>query len=431
MRKTIFVVSHYRYSVINMLLTFAMKHTALALVLLCVVSNVGTQFVAEPKPNMSKKEAVKQCSEKGSKLLNNKQIITNPSVHEYLNQLNDGESAWIEGYAELSPFLAWQGCYNTSVLKISILTRAIRYKSVNRCLRECPNYPYIGLKDTSCYCINDNQRSAIQYEFVNESFCSIPCHNNVIDSCGGQSYMSVYGIVDDRRINWAAHEPSSHLCVYVKRKLNRFDVHTTSCHTPQSFLINGYICASSAWSRLSVDNCDSATHTGLFCIIEKFSTRKEAVEGCLMERGALADLGAETPTHTLLKDNFRYWIGIHRTFGIAEHNIFKKSELVCLSATRLGNVLLLEPDDCSAQKFYLCESNSSGVTTTLSFSRKTEKRVPDTNETFMTNTTSPDQGTDTNDESIIPFIVPSVLMAIFIILLILFIAYRRNKKRKP
>ena len=408
-----------------------MKHVALALVLLCFVSHADEQSVAGPKPNMSKKDAASQCSKEGSDLVNYRQIKTYPSAHKYLNQINDGESAWIEGYAKLSPFLSWQGCYNTSKIKAktSIRTVSIQYQSVHRCLRACHGYAFVGLKDTSCFCIDQSQRSAIQYASVNDSFCSIPCHNNAADSCGGHFYMSVYDVLDNGGIHWAAKEPSSHLCVYVKRKQNYFDIHTTSCFSTQ--LIHGYICTHSAWSRLSADNCTSLTHQGTYCIIEEISTRKEAIEGCLKRKGVLADLGAESKTSALLNYNFKYWIGIHRTFGITE--TYRAKETVCLSATRSGGMLLLEPDDCSAQKFYLCESNSNedsdediktSLTPTSSPNRKTD------NETFLT-TKTPDLGSEGNNESPVTYIVPSVLIVIFIILLILFIAYRWRKKRKP
>lgn len=414
-----------------MVVKYAIEHTALALVLICLVTIAYKHPVAGPKPSMSKKDAGIQCSKKKSNLVNYRQIKANSSSHKYLNQLNEGESAWIEGYAKLSPFLSWQGCYNISKIKAktSFRTVAILYQSVNRCLRACHGYAFVGLKNTSCFCIDQSQRSTIQFASVNDYFCSLPCHNNAIDSCGGQYYMSVYAILEDSQIHWASQEPSSHLCVYVKRKQHYFNVYTTSCFTSQ--LINGYICTNSAWSKLSVDNCTSVTHQGTYCIIKEISTRQEALEGCSMRRGALADLGAESETPSYLNHNFKYWIGIHRTFGIAE--TYKEKETICLSATRSGDMLFLEPDDCSAQKFYLCASNSNKDTnedtkttpTPLSsLSRKTE------NERFLTTKPPPDLGTEGNNESPVPYIVPSALILIFIFLLILFIVYRRHKKRK-
>ena len=393
---------------------------------------IYTQSVAGPKPTMSKKDAAQQCYEQGSTLLNYRQIKANPSTHTYLNQLNNGESAWIEGYAKLSPFLSWQGCYNTSNSKISIHGIAIGSQSIHACIVACQRSiatRHVGLKGTTCYCIDETQKSQIHFDSVNGIFCSIPCQNSAVDSCGGHSYMSVYSILDERRIHWAEKEPSPHLCIYVTTKQGTlFSTYTASCHTLQSKLVNGYICTNSAWSRLSTANCSQHTlNGGTYCIIDQISTRQEAFEGCLRKKGILADLGAEITTPALLDHNLRYWIGIHRTFGIAEQ--FKPSETVCLSATRLGEKLILEPDDCSAQKFYLCKSDFTGKpdtthTLTTTFNRKTENR------TFLTTEAQPELVTEGKAESPVPYIIPSILIVILIILVILFIVYRQNKKRK-
>ena len=420
-------------------MSLEMGQHALAFVILCLVSKADSQIVAGPKPSMSKLDAVKQCSTIGATLLSYKNINANPSGQEYLSKLGDGEFAWIEGYAKLSPFLSWQGCFNTTNINYlaSMRVVSIEAKSIYRCWEACPGYEYmyIGIKDRSCYCILQDQRHAIRNTNVNDSYCSFSCNNNVIDSCGGHSYMSVYAILDNGRIHWAATEPSSQLCVYVKRKRLKFEAFIASCHTLQSDLINGYICTNNAWSRMSKTNCTSQTAVqGTYCIMDDISSRTEASEGCFRKNGMLADLGAEADTPVYLKHNFRYWIGIHRTFETSE--TYRDGETVCLSATRVGNMLYLEPDDCSAQKYYLCESNSKDhtktiLTSTMSHSRKTEEHVPDINQTSApTVYASPNRELETKAESPIPYVVPSVLMVIFVILLILFIVYRRHKKRR-
>ena len=343
------------------LISLEMEERVLALVILCLISKADNQSVAGPKPSMSKLYAVTQCSKTGSTLLNYKDVKANPPAPEYLNQLGEKESAWIEGYAQLSPFLSWQGCFTKTDLKINTRIVAVGYRSIYKCLQLCKGYTYIGLKDSSCYCISQKQRIEIQHVSVHDSFCSIPCFNNAIDSCGGHTYMSVYGILDNGQIHWAVNEPSSHLCVYVKRKQLIFEAFTASCHYLQSDLINGYICTDSAWSRMSTTDCSKLTTTeGTYCIMEDMSSWTEASEGCFRRNGTLTHLGAEKDTPAYLKYNFKYWIGVHRTFGITE--TYRDGETVCLSATRVGNMLYLEPDDCSAQKYYLCGS-ARGVKT--------------------------------------------------------------------
>ena len=387
--------------------------TTLCIILCFALNYADTQFVDGPKPTMSKEQAAYHCNNTCSNLLNYKQIKANPSAKEYLSQLNNGDSAWIEGYAKLSPFLSWQGCYNTSNLKISIHGRAIGSQSIYRCTVACQQTRYIGLKNTTCYCIDETKKSHMYSDSVNGAFCSIPCQNSAIDSCGGHSYMSVYSILSESHIHWAANEPSSHLCVYVKRKDNYFAAYTASCHT-LSHLIHGYICSNSAWSRLSTENCSSVTYSKTYCIKLDMSSRQDASTGCYRRKGTLADLSAEIATSIYLDYNFRYWIGIHRTFGIAER--YRPTETVCLSATKLGDQLVIEPDDCAAEKFYLCESQSS-VNTTI---------VPKSTTELVT------EGRAETQVKYKVYIIPGVIMVIVIILVILFIAYmyRRNKRSR-
>ena len=419
----------------------------LCIILYFALNYADTQIVAGPKPTMSKEQAAYHCNKTGANLLNYKTINTNPSAQEYLSQLNNGESAWIEGYAKLSPFLSWQGCYNTSGSNLSIRTVAIGYQSVYSCIVACntdQHYRYIGLKRTSCYCINDDQRIAIVGYAVNDTLCSVPCENNAVDSCGGFSYIAVYSILEDSVIHWAANEPSSHLCVYVKRKYDHFAVYTASCHTfSQLYLIHGYICSNSAWSRLSTENCSSVTPSKTYCIQKDLSTRQDASTACYRRRGILADLGAEVPSTSIcLENNLRYWIGIHRTFGIAEQ--YKPTETVCLYATKLGDQLVIEPDDCAAEKFYLCESQSDAPNTTT-VSRSTMELVTEgraetpVEYTYTMNTTTAPKSTTelvTEGRAETPieyiYIIPGVLAVIAIILVILFTAhmYRRNKRSR-
>lgn len=361
---------------------------------------VKRQFVAASATSVSNENAVKDCSKTGRTLLNYKQIEDNPTAPEYLNQLRNVESAWIEGYATLSPFLIWQGCYIGKNLKTKadITGRVMRNRNVYSCWEECDRLKnfkpmFIGIKNISCYCIDQNQRGRLQNLSVNYSFCSIKCSNYMIDSCGGSSYMSLYSIVEKERIHWAANEPSPNLCVYVKKSPNsssKFDAYTASCH---SLRISGYICTYSAWSGWTKTNCpsqDTFQDHRIYCIIEGPTTRQRAHDECLSKNGSLAELGAENNVSHRISPNYSYWLGIYRTFHISDTN--KTSKTVCLSVTKDDRSLYLEPDDCAVQKHYLCNSNS-GI----------------------------------NEEFPVHYIIPSILVfiCIFIIIIVL-VAYRRH-----
>ena len=80
----------------------------------CHVLQENVLHAAVLKPSLSKQDAVKHCSTIETTLLSYKDTKAGPSAPECLNQLGDGEPAWIERYARLSPFLSWQGCFYTT-----------------------------------------------------------------------------------------------------------------------------------------------------------------------------------------------------------------------------------------------------------------------------------------------------------------------------
>ena len=65
----------------------------------------GENVFAYEQKGVPQLEAEQECSRRGSNLVNYKEIQANPSASNYLDQLENGGTAWIGGYAELSPFL--------------------------------------------------------------------------------------------------------------------------------------------------------------------------------------------------------------------------------------------------------------------------------------------------------------------------------------
>ena len=393
------------------------------IILLVRVYNVNS---TENKPvqthkQMSKEQAKEKCTKTG--LANYASVKANPTATGYLNQLLNGESAWIKGYAKLSPFLAWHGCFNTThkdLKRVGLYAFATEKKSLYLCSQQCltHKYSYTGMKDRTCYCLKHHQGPLIQYAHVNDSLCSITCENNVVDSCGGHTFVSVYSIVEPGSMHWAGNEPSKRQCVYVKRNRSIFDLHTASCHTFPTNMVNGFICMNSVYSRLETVNCTKANS---FCIIDEPSTRQEAYMSCMNRHGKLADLGSESviPQWMTIK-NFKYWIGVYRTFGISERYIENKT--ICLAAVRVNYTLYLEPDDCSEQKYYLCEQKTTSPSSQYPYI--TTKTSPINTTTGAISITTPDIGY----VSPFAYIIPSILIAIFIVIIVVFVLYRRWKR---
>ena len=55
-----------------------------------------------------KLEAGQECWRRGGRLVNYKEIQNKTSAPKYLDQLENGATAWIDGYAEFSPLSAFQ-----------------------------------------------------------------------------------------------------------------------------------------------------------------------------------------------------------------------------------------------------------------------------------------------------------------------------------
>ena len=324
------------------------KMLLLLTVIIVVYPNLHASLVRADgclsKPLVSKQAATDGCLKQGTTLISNKDINDYGSGTEYLNQLNDGESAWIEGYAMLSPFLVLMGCFNTTDWRVPSTVRkevAMDNPNVYECVTECRGLRFVGIENTSCYCIPEhdiNGRDFLQ-RGVNNSACSISC-NDEMNSCGGYLYMNLYQIANAtlrKSFNWGANEPSSHLCLYAERNRNDssdVSVFTASCHRPAPVLIHGYICFGLRGTGLSTDNCSRSRSEREFdfCIMEDtVITRTEAFEGCLKRNGILGILEGH-----ILNHNTRYWSGRQRTFKVSE--TYNDGESLCLSVVRVGSI---------------------------------------------------------------------------------------------
>ena len=179
---------------------------------------------------MSKLEAGQECSRRGGSLVNYKEIQNKTSASKYLDQLENGDTAWIDNYAEFSPFLYWLGCY--SVIDVNIVnTFEIEDKSLFLCSKECLRHGYVGVKNTTCYCIETYPDPYSDISTVSPSLCYISCSKNGIDSCGGDLHMDVYEI--RHYITWGTNEPADRQCVYYKLSSFAFQTdkaYTASCH---------------------------------------------------------------------------------------------------------------------------------------------------------------------------------------------------------
>ena len=300
---------------------------------------------------VSKPEAGQECSRRGGSLLNYKEIQNKTSASKYLDQLENGDTAWIDSYAEFSQILDWQGCYSITDVRI-LNTFEMEDRNLFLCSKECLRHGYyVGVKNTTCYCVESYFYSLSAFiDTINPSLCYISCSNNGIDSCGGDLHMDLYEI--RRSIIWGTNEPADRQCVYYKLSsfaFKTYEAYTASCHT---FHTDGFVCQEVKDYGLLTVTCTniSTDWNTKYCLKAETSTRQEAHKRCLDVNGQLASNSA------LLKrvglSNHMYWTRLFRSFGLSDSHT---SNAVCVAATKVNNIIYFEPDDCSVKKYFLCK----------------------------------------------------------------------------
>ena len=338
-----------------------MRLTLYSTVLHLVMFHGENVFTYEQK-GVPQSEAEQECSRRGSNLVNYKEIQANPSASKYLDQLENGGTAWIGGYAELSPFLYWQGCY--SVTNVSnVYTFVMEDRSLFMCSKECLRHDsstfYVGVKDTTCYCIESDPDPLPDMNMFNPSVCNISCSNNGIASCGGDFHMDLYGIRS--YIIWGQNEPANRQCVYyILKEPSTIETYTASCHT---VYIDGFVCTEVEDFVLANDTCtNTSTYLNTkYCFMEELSTRHEAYKRCLEINGQLT-INRKLIESVGLTDH-TYGTSYFRSLGISDS---RTSNSVCIAATKINNIFYVEPDNCSVEKYFLCKYNELAVSGSVS-----------------------------------------------------------------
>lgn len=327
-----------------------------------LVLKFGNVLAQKHNLPMSKQEAAEECSRIGTTLVHHKDLKAGPSAPKYTEQLENGEMAWVDGYAELSPFLEWEGCYPASDLKFEQRSKMIE-NSLYLCSQEClsvGNTLYVAVQGNICYCLTSDfsYGQPVHYER-----CNISCVDNADDSCGGDMYADVNRI-GSLMTDWATNQPSKRQCVYFKANQFVFGEYTASCH---AFTADGYVCNAFNRNHSELENSecnDNFTYYDIdHCLKTVYSTRQEAYEDCLNMNGSLSQSSSviqlkvhiENKRKDAMSNNNRFWLGTYRTFRTLEN--ISSPDTACLSVAKMNDILYLEPDDCSEKKHALCRQN--------------------------------------------------------------------------
>ena len=291
-------------------------------------------------------DAVKFCAEKGGLASSSSFPRINVSFTCYEHprnnvlysqlkdvDLKDGESAWVAGYAKYGGIFHRMGC-NTGELQTVIASSDTSenigfHQCSNYCQKQDREFTWMSLNRSSCSCIDK-----IHYTV----FRGVLCPNNH----------------DDTRLNelflrHTKRNKNKYQCsLLTVDDLGRIDFAPSKCLGK-----NRLSC------RFSSRNyCNNDTYP--YCFLPYLTTWPDGNTECNRRGGSL--FSSDKPIFKSYR-NDKFW-----TEDISAYTVTTEVQKrdACLAVTRLGDQLVLEPDDCEAKLSFICASNIIHNTTAFS-----------------------------------------------------------------
>jgi len=241
-------------------------------------------------------------------------------------QLNEGESAWVGGYARYGRTLALFGCY--MIFKYIRETIMLESKnSLYECSEKCAyeQQTYIGVQHQRCWCIKKK-------EFGNTW---------VRTYCDDEKTVGVYLTLNNKLYPKAQ-------CMTEKMSNSK---KTPKSREEKCTNKHSSVCTFESSTSKKKEQCKMVYNIKSFCLMEKNVMWSTSYDTCIrMEEILIPDVYAVSDY------NDWFWIGQFRPFIIINKTT-EMPESACLMVTRIGPDLLLEPDDCSIRLPVLCTNN--------------------------------------------------------------------------
>lgn len=314
----------------------------------------------------SQKVSADYCARQGTSLWDFSDITERAEALEYLNDLEDGQSAWIEGRAIFSPFLNWIGCFknDSSLRQYEFNTFQVEKKNILYvCQHKCRYYlrGYIGVTIQNCFCFPWLLDRLNRVSFSN---CSMRCSNFSFESCGGHNALSLY----QRDMSHFSNRPraSAGQCMYMymyapTSVLLVSEPRSISCLSPLSpphHAIVHYICV-----QKTGHNCSKfGDNFGESCIFINASTSWfDAIEECQSRGGNLLFDDSSTILNDVrsvlqnCKNCSYFWLGVYRTFLPTYKTDGLQDTNACLSVRKVGESFYIVTDNCFARKTFRCK----------------------------------------------------------------------------
>ena len=232
--------------------------------------------------------------------------------------LDEGVSAWVSGYALVTGYFAWEGCYTLPSGSQSTTTVNItQNNNVFNCYHQCSTrsaVKSIGIKEDRCYCLHKS---------ISKSETHTTCHLETDIGVYTNKTLTIIG-------------PATAQCITLLN-INHMKYKSVSCLEKHRCLCK---CAAS-------DNCPVMNDT---------MTWHECEQECASLSKSIVPWPDQNDK-SKYSNNSTYWLGSFRTFQTTQTVLPEKSENACLSVVKYLDRFYLEPRNCTDRIRYLCHSD--------------------------------------------------------------------------
>jgi len=244
--------------------------------------------------------------------------------------IDDGESAWVGGYAEFGPGLARYDCFQIQ----NDTTHQLKSgEMLYECATMCSSHKYIAVKYRRCICLPND-------DFIRDH---AQCEDTNADIFG------VYQV--DNRTQQTAFQCTAFKYNIIGVESYSFD----KCSSRHMSLCVG--------GASSLDDSCKAQYTSVSsnvsnCLIKERKPWSEGFEMCQRFNGRMLPLALDQNWLVYLPnipdvEKQTVWLGTLRTFRISD----SQTSTACLSVTKVMSHLFLEPADCSRMFQFICTAD--------------------------------------------------------------------------
>ncbi|XP_048780271.2 uncharacterized protein LOC125683290 isoform X2 [Ostrea edulis] len=360
-------------------------------IILYHANNTDARFMVHDTP-LSYEQAVKTCEVDYYGRLAGKHDIND----NIISNLSENTQYWLNEYTVLSDWINYVGCFNATIVsEVDVLDIAIKPHTVASCYDECNQANLFALQGGRCWCLNG---TVVKTDRLNTSLCSSRCSGtDKYENCGADDFFSVYS-------------------KYAKANVTK--VHHRRC--------SYYICnATFPKGLLAADFCNT-THS-VVCASENENASKvelgtyyDAVRKCQINGTLVYNNAKDGRGVCAVRDNVYqkkgFWTSIYRYEQILQPDDGIKGmensyRCQILFVRNKVPQISLVPCDLFAKRPFFCMPNTEPTVT-----------VPTMYEMNIKHEESSTSG-------LVAGIVVTSLISVFSLLVVLFVARKRFKKK--